>query len=136
MGEVSLESSLADPPPLKKTKATKLIRSQLFIGLILLLLGAGNILFAQHKADYYQEHIQSTLLQQTTPTKSTHESFHLPQPSATSDEHIEHLRARHSFYRFCILGGKILLCFSGVFFLSALVLLKSTKVSIDSHSSS
>lgn len=96
----------------------------LLAGLLLLLLGAGNLLIGYHRADDYE-----ALL----------EEYHLQHPEIlnssvavqTTDKNLQYLEARYGFYRFCILGGKCFLALAAICMLTSLILLPSGESALE-----
>lgn len=105
-------------------KMLRISRAMLLAGLLLLLLGAGNLLIGYHRADDYE-----ALL----------EEYHLQHPEIlnssvavqTTDKNLQYLEARYGFYRFCILGGKCFLALAAICMLTSLILLPSGESALE-----
>lgn len=90
-------------------------RAILLVGVLLLLLGAGNLLVGYNRADDYEK----LLLEY----HSQYQIRDVKAPRVENDKNLQYLQARYGFYRFCILGGKCFLALAAICMLTSLILL-------------
>lgn len=115
-------------------KLSRAIKTQLGAALILVVLGAGNLIFGEHKVYYYEELVKEaekelTLSQNIESTRRKRPSALLfPKTNIDSQtRHLSKLRARLQYYELTQRGGAVFLAAAGILLLFSLVSLRSEK---------
>ena len=108
---------------------TRAVKTELGFALLLIFLGAGNIVFGSWKTEEYQHLLSKaneSIASPTSPDPLASEEVAIPAPPASlpsesDSEYPAQLKARFDFYLFVIVGGKWILALAGFFLLLALM---------------
>lgn len=110
-------------------------RSLIVLATIFLILGVGNLSFGHQRAEYYREAIQKLKethhnrletgaeqdeLDEALPAAAT--LFDRAQMGEAELKLLQQTEQRYSYYRFCILGGKVFLAFATLLLAAAFLL--------------
>lgn len=88
---------------------SRLTRSLVAVALLLVLLGSGNIIFAQYKYQQYLVLLSTSAIQQTsTPLIEDFPLKNLRELSGRAEQQFRRIKVRLDFYTFVVSGGKVL----------------------------
>ncbi|MCO6429551.1 MAG: hypothetical protein J5J00_01730 [Deltaproteobacteria bacterium] len=103
-----------------KSQSRKL-RALLAISVLLIVLGSGNVIFGNYRAEVYEELLVEALESDAAPSLGI-EGVPSEGPSEERDKTIRLLKGRLDFYRTVVIGGKCFLAMSGFILLYMLIL--------------